>query len=526
MTERIDGLRLHELLRGGYARLHANAQTVDRLNVFPVPDGDTGTNMSLTLRGAVTVETQSAACELLRAASRGALLSARGNSGVILSQFLRGLSEGVQEKKTLSTADFALALQSATDCAYRAVIHPTEGTMLTVMRETSEALCTAPTDFEGFFALLLAQMRASLARTPELLPVLKEAGVIDSGGAGLVYIFEGMDAALRGEAADLAEALPDAPAPAAASGEEEFGYCTEFILQLSLRENFTLSTLIEHLETLGNSIVAVQDGELVKVHVHTFKPEDALAYAHRFGEFVNIKIENMSVQHNEILQRTRKKYALVAVASGSGMHACFREMGVDAIVEGGQTQNPSAQDFLRAFASLNAEHIVVLPNNSNILLTARQAAQMYQGAQMHVIPTRTPAEGYSALTMMEPGSETIDAFIQSLTQCLSGVTTGYVTTATRDCVLGGVQARRGQYIALAAEQMLAASDDRLSAAMALFAQLPNMPDNQVLTVFFGEGVPQEEAEALQDALSRRWPLLEIGLVDGTQPVYDYIFCIE
>lgn len=537
MTERIDGLRLHELLSGGFARLHANAETVDRLNVFPVPDGDTGTNMSLTLRGGVTAaEPQHEAGRTLRAVARGALLSARGNSGVILSQFLRGLADGAQDREWLDTAGFAAALQSGTACAYQAVIRPVEGTMLTVMREGFALTAPLPQDFETLFSRLLEAMRRSLVHTPGLLPVLKDAGVIDSGGAGLVYLFEGMDAALRGEltetAATSAAPLP-AAVPAGAFGRDsvlEYGYCTEFILQLMTAKTdiaaFRIEPMIDFLGSVGNSIVALQDGDLVKVHIHTFEPERVLGYARRFGEFVTIKIENMSVQHNELVQRERKRFAVVAVASGAGLTAYLRELGADAIVEGGQTQNPSAEDFLHAFAELNADFIVVLPNNSNVILTARQAAEMAQGMQVRVIPTRSVAEGYSALTMMDPTSETIDDFVASLTQCLAGVTTGYITTATRDSVLNGVGARAGQYIALADSHLLAASDTRAGAALALFAQLPQMSEKQVLTVFFGAAVGQEEADALSDAVQRRFPLLEIGVVDGGQGVYDYIFCIE
>lgn len=536
----IDGVLLCRMLTNGWRNLRRNVATVDDLNVFPVPDGDTGTNMSLTFGGGVRAVSEELADvgELMRTFSRGTLLAARGNSGVILSQFVRGFAETVREKPSLSPQDFSSAMEGGVQCAYRAVLQPVEGTILTVMREASEKLHgSAVSDFSEAFALLTAEMKRSLARTPELLPVLKEAGVIDSGGAGFLCIFEGMELALHGETVDDSEAaaeplLPTASGSFGADSVLEFGYCTEFILQLLHSKTdiaaFRIREMTDFLESVGESIVAVQDGDLVKVHVHTFRPEEVLAFARRFGEFVTVKIENMSVQHSETVEKQREKsrYAIVAVTSGAGIASYFREIGVTAIVEGGQTQNPSTEDFLRCFRNLYAEHIVVLPNNSNVIMAARQAAELYDGSDVRVLPTKSIAEGYSALSMMDLSCETVDELIDGMTAYLSGVTSGYVTTATRDTRWDGLTIHKGDYIALDDDTILAAADDKVTAALELLARLPNMSEKQVLTAFVGADVTAEEQEAFQTALAERYPLLETGFVNGEQALYSFLLCIE
>lgn len=543
-TTRINGLQLAEMAANGYRNLKRNIETVDNLNVFPVPDGDTGTNMSMTLGGGVSAIAGEGADvgTMMRKFSRGTLLAARGNSGVILSQFVRGMANGAEGKTELSVADFSEVMRAGVECAYQAVIRPVEGTILTVMREGAEFVekhLSDISDFEDCFRRLIGQMKYTLNKTPELLPVLKEAGVVDSGGAGFVCIFEGMEMALRGEFINETETGTTANflnQSAVAFGPDsvlEYGYCTEFILQLLHAKTdiaaFRLEPVIAWLESVGESIVAVQDGDLVKVHVHTFEPEKVIAYARQYGEFVTIKIENMSVQHNESVAaqaEEKKLYAVVAVTSGQGVADYFRQIGVDAIIEGGQTQNPSAEDFLRAFNTLHAEHIVVLPNNSNVVMTAKQAAALYEGADVRVIATRSIAEGYSALSMMDPTAQTVDELVESMTDAIEYVTTGYVTTATRDTHMNGLDIHQGDWIGLDDETIRADAADKVTAALELLHNLPEIDEKQVLTVFVGKDVSDEELEAFQEAVEEELPLIEAGFVPGGQEVYAFIFSVE
>lgn len=543
MTAYLTGSQLSAMLLNGYRNLLRNSDLINDLNVFPVPDGDTGTNMTRTLSGGVgNAKDSASAGEYMKAFARGTLLSARGNSGVILSQFIHGLAEGMEGKEEISTEDFAYAMALGQRDAYHAVMKPTEGTILTLIRQGAEYLqenCFA--DFESCLKALIAQLRSVLQHTPELLPVLKEAGVVDSGGAGLVCIFEGMEAALRGEiiesdaAAD--SSLKEAAAPSLGSfGPDsvlEYGYCTEFILQLMHAKcdisNFTLQPMIDYYESIGDSLVAVMDGDIVKIHVHTFTPDKVIAYARRFGEFLTFKMENMSVQHSEVVEQKRApkdKYAVVAVSCGEGIDSYFKEIGVKVTVSGGQTQNPSAEDFLSAFRKANSEHIVVLPNNSNIILTARQAAELYKDAIVHVIDTKSMAEGYSALSMMDLYADTVEELLESMTAPLEGVTTGQVTTATRDTCMNGISVKQGDYIGLANHKILSAARTPVDAVMEMLAALEEMEDKQVLTVFYGEDLTEEELEELQTRLEAAYPLLEAGFIYGGQPVYSLIMAIE
>ncbi|MBQ3574029.1 MAG: DAK2 domain-containing protein, partial [Clostridia bacterium] len=439
----MNGQLFYQLLKNGLNNLKRNMQTVNDLNVFPVPDGDTGTNMWLTMKGGMNFASDGlSAGEMLQKLAYGALFSARGNSGVILSQFFKGMalkSEGIAD---ISFAAFADAVQGGCEYAYAAVVNPVEGTMLTIIRDAAEYLAgiRESGSFSENFAGLIEAIRASLRRTPELLPVLREAGVIDSGGAGVLCIFEGMHKALDGEMisddqADEADAEEFKLELLEDTGVD-YGYCTEFILQLQQRkiahtEGFTIENLIAQLTSLGDSVVAVQDNEIVKVHVHTQTPEKALEYAHQFGEFLTLKIENMSVQHNQTLSKASEvvqehaNIAIVAVASGSGMASYFRSIGATAIVEGSQTENPATGDFINVFDVVNADHIIVLPNVKNALFAAKQAAQMYTKSDVRVIETTTFAEGYSALSMINSECETIDEQIECMTEYLD-----YVTTAS------------------------------------------------------------------------------------------------
>ncbi len=540
-TSELTAAQFRDMLANGYRNLKRNMQVVDDLNVFPVPDGDTGKNMTMTIEGGVfgTNDDFETVEALMKRFSRSSLLSARGNSGVILSQFIRGLAIGSEGIEILSVPAFVAAFRSGTRYAYEAVATPVEGTILTLLREGADFLEShAFPDFEQCFTALLRQLQISLQKTPELLPVLKEANVVDSGGAGLICIFEGMLSFLQGEMIDENDAPVSSASFAATpsfdeNSDMEFGYCTEFILQLLHSKTniaaFRLEEMTARLQEMGDSVVTVQDGTLIKVHVHSFAPEEVLAYAHTFGEFVTLKIENMAIQHNEVVESKpaeKQKYAIVATATGEGLSRFFKEVGVSVVIDGGRTNNPSAEAFIAAFDQVNAEYILVLPNDSNVVMTAEQAASLYEKAEVRVLRTTSIAEGYSALSMMDLSVDRVEQLIEDMTCGLPNVTTGYITTATRDARISGVEIHKGDWMGLEKDTVYASTDSPLRAAELLFERLPNMDEKQVVTVFCGKDAAPEEAEALEALFAEKYPLVEIGFIQGEQDVYRYIFAIE
>ena len=540
MTEHIDSKTFIGMLRQGAASLSVDKKAVNDLNVFPVPDGDTGDNMYMTLKAGCNELKESAGLgENASAASGGMLLGARGNSGVILSRIFAGLAKGLEGKQEASAADFSSAMQSAVTEAYRAVPVPVEGTIITVLREgATEADASGGIDL--YFDTLIPAMERSLDHTPELLQVLRDAGVVDSGGAGLVSIFRGMRDSLKGirteeeapaavqtPSVDLSRFGPDSVL--------EFGYCTEFLLRLTKAkvdpDAFDERPLIEWLEKNGNSVVAFRDGSIFKAHVHTFKPGEILNYAQQYGEFLTIKIENMSLQHhqesnagNASFKMPQKKYGIVTVASGDGLISAFREIGADEVIPGGQTMNPSTQDFIDAFGRIDAQHILVFPNNPNIRMAAEQAATLYQGADVDVLPSSTVGEGYYGIASVDRDNPDCDAVIADVSQIMQGITTGMVSTAIRDTESDGVSVHKGHYVGYSGKTMLADSRERSEAALALLEKL-QADSRDVLLIFKGAGVPAEEAEAIKAAAGKKYPCLEIMLNDGSQPVYDYIFVL-
>lgn len=554
----LDAKALKEAFISGLLNLKEHKEEVDSLNVFPVPDGDTGTNMVMTLESGTNavkdVEIERIE-DLLKRFARGVLLGARGNSGVILSQFFKGLSIGAEERTIWTIPDFIAAFQKGVEKAYESVIAPTEGTMLTVMREGAEAMQrSAAATWEELFALLLTEMNRSLANTPELLPVLKEAGVIDSGGAGFVYIFEGMQRALLGERIStnaLGMASPRQIDLSAfdADSELEFGYCTEFILQLQNAKvdipSFDIAEIISYLESVGNSIVAVKDDDLVKVHVHTFRPGDVLNYCQQFGEYLTLKIENMSLQHNETLivkEREESKFAhqdvaIIACVSGRGLEQYFKEIGADVIVQGGQTSNPSAEDFVAALQKIDADTVIILPCNSNIVMAAEQAAALVKEhdpaeesgkshpMRIEVVKAKTIAEGYSALSMIDK-SQTADIIIRDMNDAIGHVATGLITTAVRDVDYPELSVKEGDYIGLDREQVYSDSPDRLEAVKCLLEKMPEIKEKEVLAVFYGKEVDPDALEAFRNMLEQSFPWLEYGFIDGGQDVYDFILAVE
>ena len=449
-TLNMNGQTFKSLFINGHQSLVNDVDRINELNVFPVPDGDTGTNMKMTMDGganAIRHSHEESIGVIAKELARGMVFSARGNSGVILSQFFKGLSIGLEEYSTVTPKEFALAMVHGVNQAYKVVNNPTEGTILTVMREASqtayESVCET---FEDYFKVYLTEANLSLARTPELLPVLKKAGVVDSGAAGFIQIIIGMALAIGGEMLEIVETVTTTPTVNPngfnADSELEFGYCTEFILQLQNSKvdikNFKLNTITDFLEEVGNSIVAFIDEDIVKVHVHTFTPGKVITYCQQFGEYVTFKMENMSVQHSETTLNEEdsdediefKETTIVAVSSGEGISDLFKEMGVDYIVSGGQTMNPSTDDFLLAFEKLNTNNIIVFPNNSNIIMAAKQAAANYDKANVIVIETKTIAQCYSALSLIGEGD--LDTVLQSIEMALSNVTSLEVTYAIRD----------------------------------------------------------------------------------------------
>ena len=541
-TSELDSLTFAAMLRQGAVQLGKDKTVINDLNVFPIPDGDTGDNMLMTLKaGCSALENHlGTLSELASAASSGMLLGARGNSGVILSRIFAGLAKGLNEVTEADTQKFAQAMKSAVDEAYKAIPVPVEGTIITVLREGATG-ADPSSDLNHYFETLLEAMQASLDHTPELLQVLKDAGVVDSGGAGLLSIFRGMNDALNGNLSpeEIEPTMPAAPTVELNKFDEnstlEFGYCTEFLLRLMRAkvdiDNFDENELFDYLNRVGESVVAFREGTIIKVHVHTFTPGVILNEMQKYGEFLTIKIENMTLQHHQTVNQNNasfklppQKYGIVTVASGEGLVNAFREFGADVVIEGGQTMNPSTQDFLDAFAQINAQHILVFPNNKNIKMAAEQAAEIYQNANIHVLPSTTIGEGYYGIGYIDRDNPNVDEVIASVTEMMRSVVTGMVSTAIRDAEGDQVNVRKGDFVGYSGKQLLSDSPNRTEAALQLCERL-EANSRDVMLVFFGKEVPQNEADNLFQELTSKYKNLEIMLNYGAQPVYDYIFVL-
>ena len=540
-TLTIDGLTLKSLFINGHQSLVNDVDRINELNVFPVPDGDTGTNMKMTMDGGFNAiyNIEEKNIDLVaKELSRGMVFSARGNSGVILSQFFKGLSLGLVDKESVNTEEFGLAILSGVSQAYKVVNNPTEGTILTVMREAGQAAYDAHTSsFEEYFTLFLTEANKSLAKTPELLPVLKKAGVVDSGAAGFILIMEGMALAIDGKMLETVQRAPMTVAKVNPSGfnkdsELEFGYCTEFILQLQSKKvdiaNFKLETITNFLEEIGNSIVAFIDEDIVKVHVHTFEPGKVITYCQQFGEYVTFKMENMSVQHSETTLIAEeeipfKETTIVSVSSGDGISQLFLDMGVDVIVSGGQTMNPSTDDFLSAFEKLNTNNIIVFPNNSNIIMAAKQAAENYTKANVVVIETKTLAQCYSALSVI--GEDDIDSLVEAINSSLSNVTSLEVTYAIRDSEVGEFSIKKNDFLGFLDHKMATVSKTKLDSIKDLFLQVEDLEEKEVVTLIYGEDVTEEELEEVISYLEETYDWMEVGAICGGQKVYSFIVAI-
>lgn len=545
-TSRLDGKILKQMLIGGAESIRSNMSQINDLNVFPVPDGDTGTNMTKTIEGGlseiVSAESDSVAAVISRFA-HGALLGARGNSGVILSQIFAGIKNALDKYDTVGAAELAEAYKSGIEKSYSAVNNPTEGTILTVFRESVEYAAknvTAESSLEDFYRLHIEEAKRSLERTKDLLPVLAEADVVDSGGAGYLAIALGMYAALSGKV--RAESYKfDSQADSARVNLDdfkrdsvlEFGYCTEFLLRLMSAkvdpDAFSVDEVIEELESLGGeSIVAYKEGDVVKVHVHTFTPGEVLSACQKFGEFLTVKIENMSLGHSESTpkKKKQKKLSVLAVATGEGITGLFTDMGADGIISGGQTQNPSAEEFIEAFNQHEAENIIVLPNNKNVFLTAKQAAELYDAAKVHIIPTATLMEGYAALSVVTSGVSDIDALCDSLTRAAKSVAGGEVTRAVRDATVSGTSVRCGQYFAIVDGRILSVSDDREETLLGMLAAIEDMDEREIISLFVGRDVDDDTRADITERIEELYPDFEVIVYKGGQEVYDYLVAVE
>lgn len=552
----LDSLTFAAMLRQGAMALGKEKKIINDLNVFPIPDGDTGDNMYMTIKaGCNALEGHlGTLSEISSAASSGMLLGARGNSGVILSRIFAGLAKGLQGVIVADVPAFDKAMHSAVEEAYKAIPVPVEGTIITVLREGTEG-ADSNGDLEHYFDTLVDAMKTSLDHTPELLQVLKDAGVVDSGGAGLLCIAQGMSQGLKGETSDE-EPVPvmtsTAPAVDLSKFNEnsvlEFGYCTEFLLRL-MRAKVDLDTfdervIIDYLNRVGESVVAFRDGSIVKVHVHTFTPGVILNEMQKYGEFLTIKVENMSLQHEEWrtengerkvesspfsdLRSPLKTYGVVTVAAGDGLINAFKEMGVDEVIVGGQTMNPSTQDFVEAFKRINAKHILVFPNNSNIKMAAEQAAELYQrnyvsAPNIVIVPSTSIGEGYYGIGCIDRDNPNVEEVVESVKEAMDSSVSGVISTAIRNAE-GEVKVCEGDFVGFSGKKILSDSPSRTEAFKMLCREL-GAASRDVMIVFYGQNVPEEEAATLSSELQNEFKNLEIIINCGLQPVYDYILLL-
>ena len=591
-TKYLSGFLFSKMAKGGTEQLSTHADEVNQLNVFPVPDGDTGDNMRMTIEsGLAEVEKIDSddLSDVMKALSHGMLLGARGNSGVILSQFFAGIARELEAAPKADAAALAAALEVGVAQAYASVMTPTEGTILTVAREGVEyanSRITPKSTIPTFFADLVKGMQDSLERTPEMLTALKEANVVDSGGAGLFYIIDGFNRVLNGEEVGKKKKGQKKDRPASmpspvvfAFGPDSkmnYGYCTELLLQLQHSktniDTFNIDDVKAFLGEIGDSIVAFKTDSIVKIHVHTFTPDKVLAYCLQYGEFLTVKIENMSLQHSELDEKDpaaaevtaeavkteavaaeevkvaqatpvpeaeaaveaahpvstepKKKYGTVAVSNGDGIEKLFLEFGVDGIIHGGQTNNPSTNDFLNIFPSVNAENIFVFPNNGNIVMAAQQAAELYTDAKVYVIPTKNIGTGYVAISSLDHDCASAEAAAEGMKEAIARVTSGYVSPSIRDADMNGVHINKGDTIGIIEKEITISTPDKISASCALATQLLSMDGKFMLTVFCGVDATEEDKAALEAHVASEHPDAEIYFVEGGQEIYPFIFAAE
>ncbi|MER2262715.1 MAG: DAK2 domain-containing protein [Psychrobacillus sp.] len=547
----INGNQFADMVKMGAHHLFQNADYVDALNVFPVPDGDTGTNMNLSMTSGAK-ETAAHSSEHIgktaQALSKGLLMGARGNSGVILSQLFRGFGKSIEQHATLDAKQFAQALQYGVETAYKAVMKPVEGTILTVAKDSAKKAMEASesiTDISELMAVIVEESKLSLNRTPDLLPVLKEVGVVDSGGQGLVFVYEGFLASLKGEA--LPEKTISSSMDDLVSAEHhksvqgfmdtadiEFGFCTEFMVRFEEgKKAFVENDFRNDLSAFGDSLLVISDDEIAKIHIHSETPGEVLTYGQQYGDLIKIKIENMRQQHTDIVgegnsANTGKKaevhpYAVVTVAMGTGVAELLKSLGASAVIEGGQTMNPSTEDIVKAIESVGAERVLILPNNKNIVMAAEQAAEVL-GIEAAVVPTKTIPQGMAAILAFN-AQASVKENQKNMTDAFAHVKTGQVTFAVRDTSIDGVEIKKDDFMSLAEGKIILSQPSRVEAATKLAKELID-EDSEIVTVIYGEDVTEEEAEKFASFIEENFADVEVELYNGKQPLYPYILSVE
>lgn len=555
-----------QMMRAGANNLNRNVEMVNALNVFPVPDGDTGTNMSLTITSGVNemekfahVETIS---KLAEALAKGLLMGARGNSGVILSQLFRGFSKALAGKDTMNARHFADAFQRGVETAYKAVLKPVEGTILTVSREAAEAgmkRSWSTNDPTEILEAVVKEARATLDRTPEMLPVLKQTGVVDAGGKGLLLVYEGMLAVLTGEVVadkpatqedltsleSLAELAHDNAQAKIDPATIEHGYCTEFMVNLKTTRRpvapFVEEKFREELSQFGDSLLVISDEELVKVHIHAEHPGDTLTHAQKYGDLIKIKIENMREQYanateghtpsysseekveKPVIQVEKKPFGIVSVAAGSGVAKIMRSLGVDVVIEGGQTMNPSTEDIAKAIEQIHADHIIILPNNKNIIWTAEQVVEVVD-IPVTVLATKTVPQGLAALLAFDKDA-TPENNKQNMTSAYQAVRSGELTFAVRDTQIDEHEIKQGDFLGIAEGKIEVVGQDLTDTAFELLAEMAN-DGADVVTIIYGQDVSSDQVDQLTERLEDAFPDVEIEVHDGGQPLYYFLFSVE
>lgn len=548
----IDASMFKKVLKGAYANLENNKQMVNNLNVFPVPDGDTGTNMSLTVKTAVeemSKVTSDKIGDVAASMSSGALMGARGNSGVILSQLFRGFAKGLKDVKEIDIDSLIGAFELSTKMAYRAVMKPTEGTILTVAREMNEFAKEhgkSYSNVEEFVSHVLDAGEKSLQNTPNLLPVLKEAGVVDAGGRGLLCLFEGALKVLRGEEVIFIDVEEVEKEESGVKGFEidssdiKYGYCTEFLIKVHKEnlkyESALTAALKDKLTPIGDSLVAVHDNGIIKIHVHTNVPWNAMKMAATCGDLSKIKIENMREQHNEIIIKNEedkkeeskysseeKEYIFIGVAAGSGMSKILKDLGMDYVIEGGQTMNPSTQDFLDIIDNTNGKNYLLMPNNKNIIMAATQAKDISE-KNIEVVKTRTIPECISALMVFEPDSSLEDN-AENMSEAMEEVKTGQVTFAVRDTSIGEKKISEGDILGILGSDIVADTKDISEATLSLIDEMVD-DDSELISIYYGEDVKEAEAEKIGKMVEEKYSDLDVEITYGGQPLYYYIVSVE
>ena len=553
----IDAKELKNMISVGAKRLEDQAEYVNSLNVFPVPDGDTGTNMSLSFTSGCDLVTTNNAQDVGQVAqdlAKGLLMGARGNSGVILSQLFRGFAKGCEEKEVLSGQDLADAFNHGVETAYQAVMKPVEGTILTVAREAAEAGMAAAKQQDDPIHVMEEVHKGAeeaLIKTPELLPVLKEVGVVDSGGQGLFIIYTGFLEALKGEKIEVDDKVGMSQADVTELAHQEnffktshavsneditYGYCTEIMVKLgegeTVTDSFDYETFRNFLNDLGDSLLVVNDEEVVKVHVHTEHPGQVLEYGQKFGSLIKIKVDNMRLQHDTILEgkaqasapaKPKEKIAVIAVAAGQGIQDMFQSLGVSKVINGGQTMNPSTEDIVKAAQEVNAESYLILPNNKNIFMSSKQAAEILD-QDARVVESKSISQGLTAMLGYNPEAS-LDENAEAMTSELAYVKSGQVTTSVRDTKIGDLTIKEGDYMGIVDGDIISSQADRKAQTLATVEAMLD-EDSEIVTLFFGEGVSQDEAEALAEEVEAKHEDIEVEVHEGQQPVYAYLISVE